>query len=253
LKAVFLGTGTSTGIPVIGCHCEVCRSSDLRDQRMRTSFYIESQYTKIVFDTGPDFRRQMLNNGFDDLDAVVFTHHHKDHTAGLDDVRPINYIRQKSVDVFAEPIVQESLKREYAYIFNEQEYPGVPKITLNELDLSPVKVGDITLIPIRVWHMNLPVLGFRIGDLTYITDANRIEAAELEKVMGSKVLILNALRHQPHYSHFTLLEAMEIVNIVKPDQAYFTHISHHLGLHQQVSHQLPVGIDLAYDGLRIDF
>jgi len=253
LKAVFLGTGTSTGVPMIGCDCEVCRSSDPRDQRTRTSFYIESNQTRIVFDTGPDFRMQMLSNRLTDIDAVVFTHNHKDHTAGLDDVRPINHLRKKVVQVYAEPKVQESLRREYAYIFFEKDYPGIPQIGMHTIGLEPFSVGDIDLIPIRVWHMNMPVLGFRVGDLTYITDANRIEETEFEKIKGSKILILNALRHTTHYSHFSLTEALAIVERIQPEQAYFTHISHHLGLHALVEKSLPKHVHLAFDGLALDF
>jgi phosphoribosyl 1,2-cyclic phosphate phosphodiesterase len=253
LKAVFLGTGTSTGIPMIGCNCQVCHSADPKDQRTRTSFYIETQQTRIVFDTGPDFRTQMLSNRLTDLDAVVFTHNHKDHTAGLDDVRPINHLRKKVVEVYAEPVVQQSLRREYAYIFHETDYPGIPQIKVNTIGLQPFSVGDVDLIPIRVWHMNMPVLGFRVGDLTYITDANRIEDAEFEKIKGSKVLILNALRHTTHYSHFSLQEALAIVERIQPKQAFFTHISHHLGLHNKVEPTLPDHVHLAYDGLTLTF
>jgi phosphoribosyl 1,2-cyclic phosphate phosphodiesterase len=253
LKAVFLGTGTSTGVPMICCDCEVCRSSDPRDQRTRTSFYIESEQTRIVFDTGPDFRMQMLSNRLTDLDAVVFTHNHKDHTAGLDDVRPINHLRKKVVQVYAEPKVQESLRREYAYIFLEKDYPGIPQIGMNTIGVDPFSVGDVDLIPIRVWHMNMPVLGFRVGNLTYITDANRIEETEFEKIKGSKILILNALHHTTHYSHFSLTEALAIVERVQPEQAYFTHISHHLGLHALVEKSLPKHVHLAFDGLALDF
>lgn len=253
MKAIFLGTGTSTGIPMIGCNCEVCQSDDPRNQRTRTSFYIESHETRIVFDTGPDFRMQMLSNRLTDLDAVVFTHNHKDHTAGLDDVRPINHLRKKVVEVYAEPSVQESLRREYAYIFQEKDYPGIPQIKVNTIGVEPFSISDINLIPIRVWHMNMPVLGFRVGDLTYITDANRIDETEFEKIQGSKILILNALRHTTHYSHFSLQEALAIVERIQPEQAFFTHISHHLGLHASVEPTLPSHVHLAYDGLTLDF
>jgi phosphoribosyl 1,2-cyclic phosphate phosphodiesterase len=194
---------------------------------------------------------QMLSNQLEDLDAVVFTHNHKDHTAGLDDIRPINHIKGKVIDVYAEAHVQETLKREYAYIFKEKDYPGIPQIHLKDMDTQPFSIGDIRLQPIRVWHMKLPVLGFRIGDFTYITDANRIDQEELEKIWGTKILVLNALRHTTHYSHFSLSEALEIVEIIQPELTYFTHISHHLGLHAEEESKLPDGVHLAYDGLNL--
>jgi phosphoribosyl 1,2-cyclic phosphate phosphodiesterase len=251
LRAVFLGTGTSTGVPTIGCKCRVCLSNDSKDKRFRTSLYLESDSTKIVLDTGPDFRMQMLSNQLDDLDAVIFTHNHKDHTAGLDDIRPINHFRNKIIDVYAEHHVQETLKREYAYTFSEKDYPGIPQIHLRDLSTEPLSIGDIHLIPIRVWHMNLPVLGFRCGNFTYITDANRIDPEEMEKIRGTKILVLNALRHTTHYSHFSLGEALEIVEMVQPEKTYLTHISHHLGLHEEEEKKLPAGVLLAYDGLSI--
>lgn len=253
MKAVFLGTGTSTGVPTIGCHCEVCKSKDPRDRRTRTSLYIESSSTKIVFDTGPDFRHQMLANGLEDLDAVVFTHNHKDHTAGLDDVRPINHLKGKIVQVYAEEMVQETLRREYAYIFSEKDYPGIPQIQMNTIGEEPFSVGDIDLLPIRVWHMHLPVLGFRVGDFTYITDANRIEAAELEKIKGSRFLVINALRHTTHYSHFNLQEALGVIAQIRPEQAFLTHLSHHIGRHADLAQHLPENVIPAYDGLRVEF
>lgn len=213
--------------------------------------YLESDTTKIVFDTGPDFRMQMLSNQLEDLDAVVFTHNHKDHTAGLDDIRPINHIKGKVIDVYAEAQVQETLKREYAYIFSEKDYPGIPQIHLKDMDNHPFSIGNIELLPIRVWHMKLPVLGFRTGDFTYITDANRIDEEELEKIRGTKILVLNALRHTSHYSHFSLREALEIVEKIQPDHTYLTHISHHLGLHAEEESKLPEGVHLAYDGLNL--
>lgn len=249
MRVVFLGTGTSTGVPMIGCHCEVCTSENPKDKRTRTSLYVESSSTKVVFDTGPDFRMQMLANRLEDLDAVVFTHNHKDHTAGLDDIRPINHLKGKVIDVYAETNVQETLQREYAYIFKEKDYPGIPQIRMNTISTDPFSIGDIDFMPIRVWHMHLPVLGFRMGEFTYITDANRIEPAEIEKIKGSKVLVLNALRHTAHYSHFSLKEALKIIEIVQPEQAFLTHISHHLGLHVTQQALLPKGVSLAYDGL----
>ncbi len=251
MKYTFLGTGTSQGVPVITCRCEVCMSADNRDKRTRTSLLIQSETTTVVIDTGPDFRSQMLREQVQDLDAVVFTHGHKDHVAGLDDIRPFNYLLEKTIDVYAEERVQEILKKEFSYAFVGHEYPGAPQIRLNTIDVNPFSVGDILFKPIRVTHKALPVLGFRMNDFTYITDANFIEEEELEKIKGSKVLVLNALRREPHYSHFNLEQAIEIVKKVKPEKAYFTHISHHLGLHAVIEKELPENIFLAYDGLVI--
>lgn len=249
MQATFLGTGTSQGVPVITCTCAVCRSNDPRDQRTRTSLMLRSDTTTLVIDTGPDFRQQMLREKAGDLDAVVFTHGHKDHVAGLDDIRPFNYLLNKTIDVFAETNVQEILHREFAYAFQPQDYPGVPQIRLITIDETPFQVGDIHLQPIRVTHKHLPVLGFRTGDFTYITDANIIAEVELEKIKGSKILVLNALRREKHYSHFNLEEALAIVERVQPEQAYFTHLSHYMGLHADVERELPANVHLAYDGL----
>ena len=252
MKYTFLGTGTSQGIPVITCNCEVCTSSDKNDNRTRTSLLIQSDFTTVVIDTGPDFRTQMLRENTQDLDAVVFTHGHKDHVAGLDDIRPFNYLLNKTIDVYAEKNVLEILKREFSYAFAEQQYPGAPQMLLKTIDTTPFNIGDIPFIPIRVFHKELPVLGFRVNDFTYITDANFIEEEELEKIKGSKILVLNALRREKHYSHFNLEEALEIVKKVKPKIAYFTHISHHLGLHKKLESELPSNVHLAYDGLVIN-
>ena len=251
MKFTFLGTGTSQGVPVITCTCEVCQSSDAKDKRTRTSLMIQSETTTVVIDTGPDFRFQMLRENVQDLDAVVFTHGHKDHVAGLDDIRPFNYLLEKTIDVYAEESVQEVLKNEFSYAFRPHDYPGAPQIRLNTIDETPFEIGDIDFIPVRVMHKTLPVLGFRIGDFTYITDANFIAEEELEKIKGSKVLVLNALRKEAHYSHFNLQQAIDIVEKVKPERAYFTHISHHLGLHEKTEKELPSNIFLAYDGFTI--
>lgn len=251
IRFTFLGTGTSQGIPVITCHCAVCASSDSKDKRTRTSLLIQSATTSVVIDTGPDFRQQMLREKVQDLDAVVFTHGHKDHVAGLDDIRPFNYLLHKTIDVYAEDAVQEILRNEFSYAFKPQDYPGVPQIALKAMGEEPFSIGDIHFIPVRVMHKQLPVLGFRINDFTYITDANYIAAGELEKIRGTKILVLNALRREKHFSHFNLQEALDKVSEIKPQQAYFTHISHHLGLHEAVERELPETIHLAYDGLSI--
>ena len=252
MKFTFLGTGTSQGVPVITCTCEVCQSADRKDNRTRTSLMIQSETTTVVIDTGPDFRAQMLRENVQDLDAVVFTHGHKDHVAGLDDIRPFNYLLGKTIDVYAEERVQQILKREFSYAFEPQDYLGAPQVNLKTIDETPFMIGDISFTPVRVFHKELPVLGFRVGDFTYITDANFIAEEELQKIKGSKILVLNAWRRETHYSHFNLEQAIEIVNKIKPEQAYFTHISHHLGLHEAVEKELPENVFLAYDGLVIN-
>jgi phosphoribosyl 1,2-cyclic phosphate phosphodiesterase len=252
MKFTFLGTGTSQGVPVITCTCEICTSSNKKNNRTRTSLLIQSDTTAVVIDTGPDFRFQMLREKVKNLDAVVFTHGHKDHVAGLDDIRPFNYLLGKTIDVYSEERVQDILKKEFSYAFIGHDYPGAPQIRLQTIDETPFDIGDIHFIPIRVIHKDLPVLGFRIHDFTYITDANFIAEDELEKVKGSKILVLNALRKEPHYSHFNLSEAIEITRQIQPEKAFFTHISHHLGLHEAVEKELPDNIFLAYDGLQIN-
>lgn len=251
MKITFLGTGTSQGVPLIACRCKVCRSSDNKDKRLRSSIMLENHNTRIVIDTGPDFRQQMLREKVENLDAVVFTHEHKDHIAGLDDVRAFNFIQQKHMDVYASSRVQSAIKREFAYIFADEKYPGIPLINLHEITTSPFKINDIELIPVEVMHYKMPVLGFRIGDFTYITDAKSISDNEKEKIKGSKILVLNALRREEHISHFTFEEAIELVAELQIETGYFTHISHQLGLHEEVSKELPSNIFLAYDGLKI--
>jgi phosphoribosyl 1,2-cyclic phosphate phosphodiesterase len=248
----FLGTGTSQGVPVIACGCEVCTSTDRHDKRLRTSIMIESGDTTVVIDSGPDFRYQMLREGVKHLDAVVFTHEHKDHTAGLDDIRAFNFFQRKAMDVYAVPRVQESLKREFSYIFADYKYPGIPELNLHSIGLQPFDIGTLHLIPIEVLHYKLPVLGFRINDFTYITDAKTISERERQKIEGSKVLVINALQKQNHISHFTLNEAIAFAQEIGAEKTYFTHISHRLGRHADVSKELPAGIQLAFDGLKIE-
>jgi len=247
LKITFLGTGTSSGVPMIACECDVCSSSDEKDKRLRSSILIESDTTTIVIDTTPDFRTQMLRAKVKKLDAVIFTHPHKDHIAGLDDVKAFNYFHQQPMKVFANKLTQDALKKEFGYVFSEQKYPGIPDIQLHEIDEAPFLIGDIPVIPILVWHLRMPVLGFRFGEFTYITDANRIDQAEREKIKGSKIVVLNALRKEKHLSHFTLHEAVDIVEELKIPTAYFTHISHQLGKHVVINQELPTNIQLAYD------
>lgn len=236
---------------MVACDCAVCRSDDARDKRLRTSILVQSATTTFVVDTTPDFRYQMLRIQNKKLDAVLFTHPHKDHVAGLDDVRAYNYIQQKSMDIYANTLTEEALRREYYYAFSDTKYPGVPELNLNTIDEQPFYIGDIPVIPIVVWHLKMPVYGFRFGDFTYITDANRIDADELAKVRGSKLMVVNALRREPHLSHFTLSEAVTLVQDLGVPEAYFTHISHQLGKYTDVSQELPAGIHLAYDGLQL--
>jgi phosphoribosyl 1,2-cyclic phosphate phosphodiesterase len=251
LTITFLGTGTSTGVPMVACDCAVCQSDDIRDKRLRTSILVQSSNTTFVVDTTPDFRYQMLRIQNKKLDAVLFTHPHKDHIAGLDDVRAYNYIQQKSMDIYANTLTEEALRREYYYAFSDTKYPGVPELNLNTIDEQPFYIGDIPVLPIVVWHLKMPVYGFRFGDFTYITDANRIDADELAKVRGSKLMVVNALRREKHLSHFTLSEAVTLVQSLGVPEAYFTHISHQLGKYADISQELPAGIHLAYDGLQL--
>jgi phosphoribosyl 1,2-cyclic phosphate phosphodiesterase len=251
VQITFLGTGTSQGVPIIACPCEVCNSSDMRDKRLRTSVLIEEKGKTFVIDTGPDFRQQMLRENVKELDAVVFTHEHKDHTAGFDDIRAFNFVNKKKMEVYASANVQAAIRREYAYIFSDFKYPGIPEINLHLLENKITNVEGVDFLPIEVMHYKLPVFGFRVGDFSYITDANYISDIEKEKIKNSKVLVLNALRREPHISHFTLEQAIEMVKELKPEKAYFTHISHQLGLHADVSKELPDNIEIAYDGLKI--
>jgi phosphoribosyl 1,2-cyclic phosphate phosphodiesterase len=251
IQVRFLGTGTSQGIPMIACSCEVCASQDTRDQRLRVSMHIQVQGKSFIIDTGPDFRQQILRAGIKHVDAVLFTHEHKDHTAGLDDIRGFNFAQQASIPLYARAQVIDQLKREFAYAFDEQKYPGVPEIDVYEIDGQPFSIEGVQVIPIFVKHYFLDVLGFRFGDFTYITDANFIADEELEKIKGSKVLVINALRKTKHVSHFTLDEALEVIAKIQPEQAYITHISHMMGLHDMVQQELPPNVFLAYDGLSL--
>jgi phosphoribosyl 1,2-cyclic phosphate phosphodiesterase len=251
LTITFLGTGTSAGVPMIACDCPVCTSADQRDNRLRSSIMVQSANTTLVVDSGPDFRYQMLRARVKHLDAIIFTHSHKDHVAGLDDVRAFNFFSQQPMQVFASDTTQEVIIREFPYAFYESKYPGVPDIQLNTIGLEPFMAGDIPVTPVMVWHLKMPVLGFRFGRFTYITDANRIEESELEKIRGTEVLVLNALRKEKHISHYSLGESIDVAKALKVPQCYFTHLSHQMGLHAEVDAELPNGINLAYDGLVI--
>ncbi|HVX48952.1 MAG TPA: MBL fold metallo-hydrolase [Chitinophagaceae bacterium] len=251
LNITFLGTGTSTGIPMIACPCYVCASIDEKDKRLRTSILVQSSSTTLVVDTTPDFRQQMLRISNKKLDAVLFTHPHKDHTAGLDDVRPYNYFLKKPIGVYANSLTEEALKREFAYVFSDFRYPGIPDIDLITIDDTPFIIGDIHVQPITVWHHKMPVYAYRFGDFTYITDANRIDDKEKEKIRGSKIMVVNALRHEEHISHFTLNQVITLAKELEVPETYCTHISHQLGCHADVERTLPPGVHLAYDGLHL--
>lgn len=246
-----MGTGTSSGVPMIACPCAVCASENPKDKRLRCSILVQSPTTTLAVDAGPDFRYQMLRAGVKNLDAIVFTHPHKDHVAGLDDVRAFNYFSGKPMNIYANELTQEVIIREFPYAFTDTKYPGLPEITLNPIDAEPFTVGDIMVTPVQVWHLKMQVLAFRFGLFTYITDANRIEEAEKEKIRGSEVMVINALRKEKHISHFSLDEAVQMAQELKVPQTYLTHMSHQMGKHDDVNATLPNGIALAYDGLQI--
>ena len=252
IKLEFLGTGTSQGVPVIGCTCPVCTSDDTKDDRLRSSVLVSINDIKLVIDTGPDFRQQMLRSGNVDCDAVLFTHEHMDHVAGLDDIRAVNFLQRKNMPLYGSEGVEEALHRIYHYAFAKNPYPGAPIIEFNLIDDQPFKVHGIEVIPIQVKHGRMPVYAFRIGDLTYITDAKEIEDSEIEKIKGSKVVVINALRKKEHHSHMNLEQALAFMERVQPERGYFTHISHLLGNHAIIEQELPDHIKLAYDGLIVE-
>jgi len=247
----FLGTGTSQGVPVIGCECEVCQSVDYRDKRLRTSAHLQIEGKSIIIDSGPDFRQQVLRERIKKLDALIFTHEHKDHTSGLDDIRAYNFLQNHDMPLYGEPRVLAQIKTEFAYIFTNATYPGVPRVELYPISEVAFKAEGIYFQPIRIYHHKLPILGFRVGNLTYITDANFISEESKKIIQGSEIIVLNALRREPHISHFSLDEAVDLLMELKPKKAYLTHISHLLGLHHEVEAELPDFIRLAYDGLKV--
>ena len=252
MKVTILGTGTSQGVPVIGCSCEVCTSIDTRDQRLRCSILIEVDEQQILVDVGPDFRQQMLRTNISNIDAILLTHEHNDHIIGMDDVRPLNFLHQKHMPVYAVERVQEELKKRFSYIFDVDPYPGAPRITLHSIEANQAfQIGKTNINPIEIYHGQLPILGFRIKDFTYITDAKTITKKELEKVKGTKILILSALHHSRHHSHLNLEEALEWIEEIQPEKAYLLHISHRMGRYEEVSKTLPEGVQLAYDGLEL--
>lgn len=252
IKVTFLGTGTSIGVPVVACNCAVCKSKDLRDKRFRTSVMLTVNDRNIVIDCGPDFRIQMLRHNVEDLDAIVFTHGHRDHIAGLDDIRAFNYILNKNIDVYGSAEVLEAIRVEFPYIFTETRFFGAPQLVTHCIENQVFTVNDIHFTPIEVLHNKLSVFGFRAGNFTYITDASYISEEELSKANGSEIFVINALRNSKHVSHFSLSEALEVIEKVKPAKAYLTHISHFLGLHEEVEKKLPPDVYLAYDSLVVD-
>ncbi len=252
MKFTFLGTGTSQGVPIIGCNCPVCSSADSRDKRLRTAALIENNGVTVAIDAGPDFRQQMLGANVKKLDAILLTHEHRDHVAGLDDVRAFNYLQKKPMDIWGEPRVLEAIQNEFSYVFADYKYPGSPEMNLHPISNSPFAVENLIVIPIRAYHYKLPIFGFRIGDLTYITDANSLADSEMQKIRGTEVLVLNALRKEKHISHFNLQEALAVIDKVKPKTAYLTHMGHQMGFYRDVAKELPPNVFLAYDGLTLE-
>lgn len=252
MKLTFLGTGTSQGVPVIACNCPVCQSSDIHDKRLRTAVLIEHNKASILIDAGPDFRQQMLNAKVKQLDSILLTHEHRDHIAGIDDVRAFNFVNRCPMDIWAEERVQKALKSDFSYIFAKDKYPGSPEVILHSIDGLPFSINDVKIVPIRAFHFKMPVYGFRIDNLTYLTDANFIPEEEKEKMVGTQYLVINALRKQKHISHFSLPEALKLISELSPRKAFITHISHQMGLYKDVQKELPENVFLAYDGLSID-
>ena len=252
-EAIVLGSGTSQGIPVIGCHCDVCQSQNPKDKRLRSSILLTIKGKNYVIDTGPDFRQQMLRENIQELEAVIFTHEHKDHVAGLDDVRAFNFKQKRDMPVFASERVITALKREFSYIFENSIYPGVPKIAIQEIKNQPFLVDTVSFLPIEVMHHKLPVFGFRINDFVYITDAKTVSKEERQKLKGVDILFVNALRLGDHISHFNLQEALDFIADIQPKKAYLTHLSHLIGTHDEVTKMLPDNVEVAFDGMRLFF
>ena len=253
MKLRFLGTGTSQGIPIIGCDCSVCASEDIRDKRLRCAILLKIKEQNLVIDIGPDFRQQMLKAKIAHLDAVLITHEHNDHIIGLDDVRPFNFQSNNDMPVYARSKVQEDLKNRFPYIFSENPYPGAPSVVFRNIEVNkPFQIGETTIIPIEAFHGSLPVFGFRVGDFTYLTDIKTIRPSELEKVKGTKLLVISALHRKEHHSHLNLNQALKLIKKINPTRAYLTHLSHRMGLHHEVEKLLPANVFIAYDNLEIE-
>ncbi len=252
MRVRLLGTGTSQGIPIIGCHCPVCTSTDERDHRLRTSALVEVDGVNILIDAGPDLRQQLLRCGVTRLDALLLTHEHKDHTGGIDDVRPINFLMKTPLNIYGQPRVMKAIRNDYSYAFGPDQYPGVPQLVLNPLQPEPFEVKGVEVIPVKVRHMTLPIFGYRIRNFGYITDASFISETEKKKLRGVKVLVINALRREQHYSHFNLEQALAIIDEIKPERAYLTHVSHRLGKYVDVSQELPQNVFLGIDNQLIE-
>lgn len=252
MKVTFLGTGTSQGVPVIACQCAGCLSEDKKDKRLRSSVLIEEGETSLVIDTGPDFRYQMLREDVRNVSAVLYTHEHRDHIAGLDDIRSFNWVNKRPMDIYAEKQVMDALRTTFPYVFAAHKYPGIPQIIFHEIKLEPFSIENVQILPIRMLHYKLPVVGFRIGDFAYLIDANKLPEEEKTKLHGLKYLVIGALRYEKHISHFSVSEALEIIEELQPGEAYLTHISHQLGLQAEFSKELPGNVFPAYDGLCLE-
>lgn len=251
LKITLLGTGTSLGVPIIGCDCPVCRSNDPRDNRLRSSALIEWNDKVFLIDAGPDFRQQMLRTSVRKIDAILLTHEHKDHVSGLDDIRALNFLHRKAIDIYSEKRVQDSIRKDFAYVFSVIQYPGIPQMNLHQISPGKIEIDGMEITAIRALHYKLPILGFRFSDFTYISDTNYIAPEEMKKIYGTRILVINALRWEAHLSHNSIPEAIRLIEDIKPEKAYLTHLSHQAGKYEDLLKQLPPGVEPGYDGLVI--